>query len=131
MCTFWVLAKREPLHNGDFQKKQCVLSPEKIGIWHFAAVFFLQVSKKRTDLDRSFLYILMLGTYSKFARKNIIFQRSAFAFRSWPQVCRVKIMFSELLTNCFVSNTKKSMKCVVNWIPLRIRVRSRNTQPHL
>jgi len=23
------------------------------------------------------------------------------------------------------------MKYVVNWIPLRIRVRSRNTQPHL
>jgi len=23
------------------------------------------------------------------------------------------------------------MKCVVNWIPLRIRVRSKNTQPHL
>jgi len=23
------------------------------------------------------------------------------------------------------------MKCVVNWIPLRICVRSRNTQPHL
>jgi len=23
------------------------------------------------------------------------------------------------------------MKCVVNWIPLRIRVRWRNTQPHL
>jgi len=23
------------------------------------------------------------------------------------------------------------MKCVVNWIPLRIRVRSRNTQHHL
>ena len=23
------------------------------------------------------------------------------------------------------------MKCVVNWISLRIRVRSRNTQPHL
>jgi len=23
------------------------------------------------------------------------------------------------------------MKCVVHWIPLRIRVRSRNTQPHL
>jgi len=23
------------------------------------------------------------------------------------------------------------MKCVVLWIPLRIRVRSRNTQPHL
>jgi hypothetical protein len=23
------------------------------------------------------------------------------------------------------------MKCLVNWIPLRICVRSRNTQPHL
>jgi len=23
------------------------------------------------------------------------------------------------------------MKCIVKWIPLRIRVRSRNTQPHL
>jgi len=34
---------------------------------------------------------------------------------------------------CFVSTTvtKISMKCVVNWIPLRIRVRSRNAQPHL
>jgi len=31
----------------------------------------------------------------------------------------------------FVSTTKISMKCVVNWIPLRIRVRSTNTQPHL
>ena len=36
-----------------------------------------------------------------------------------------------LPTNRFVSTTKISMKCVVNWIPLRIRVRSRNTQPHL
>jgi len=31
----------------------------------------------------------------------------------------------------FVSITTNSMKCVVNWIPLRIRVRSRNTQRHL
>ena len=34
-------------------------------------------------------------------------------------------------TNRFVSATKKSMKYVVNWIPLRIHVLSRNTQPHL
>jgi len=33
-----------------------------------------------------------------------------------------------LPTNRFVSTTKISMKCVVNWIPLRIRVRPRNTQ---
>jgi len=49
----------------------------------------------------------------------------------WPQVCRVKITFTVLLTNSFVSTTKKSTKCVVNWIPPRMRVRSRNTQPCL
>ena len=50
----------------------------------------------------------------------------------WPQVCRIKITFTKLPTNrFFVSTTKKSMKCVVNWIPLRICARSRNTQPHL
>jgi len=48
----------------------------------------------------------------------------------WPQVCRIKIKFTVLPTDCFVSTIKKSMKCVENWIPLRIHVRSRNTQPH-
>jgi len=49
----------------------------------------------------------------------------------WPQVCRVKITFTLLPTNCFVSTTINLIKCLVNKIPLRIRVRSRNTQPHL
>jgi len=51
----------------------------------------------------------------------------------WPQVCRVnlKITFTVLMTNRFVSTTFFFMKCVVNWIPLRICVRSRNTQPNL
>jgi len=56
---------------------------------------------------------------------------SAALLERWPHVCRVKIMFTKLPTNLFVSTTKLSMKCAVNWIPLRIRVRSRNTQPHL
>ena len=56
---------------------------------------------------------------------------SAALLERWPQVCRVKITFTKLPTNRFVSITKISMKYVVNWIPLRIRVRSRNTQPHL
>jgi len=47
----------------------------------------------------------------------------------WPQVCRVKITFTELPTNRFVSTTQNSMKCVVNWIPLRVRGHSKNTQP--
>jgi len=33
--------------------------------------------------------------------------------------------------NSFVSTTMNSMKCLANWIPLTIRVRSRNTQPTL
>jgi len=65
-CTFRVLAKREPLHKGDFR-----ISPaEKIRIWHCTADFLLQVPKKCKDLDISLLYILILGTYSKFAHKN-------------------------------------------------------------
>ena len=52
-------------------------------------------------------------------------------FERWKQVCRVKITFPKLPMNRFVSTNKILMKCVVNWIPLRIRVRSRNTQPHL
>jgi len=97
------------------------------GSHHCAAVLFSQVPKKCTDLDLSLLYILTLGTFSKFTRKNNIpsAQRLLFAalFGRWPQVCRVKITFTVLPTNCFVCTTKKSMKYVVNWIPLRIRVR--------
>jgi len=47
----------------------------------------------------------------------------------WPQVCRVKIMFILLLTYRFVSTSTNSIKCLVNWIPLRIRMRSTNIQP--
>ena len=31
----------------------------------------------------------------------------------------------------FRFHKKNSIKCIVNWVPLRVRVRSRNTQPHL
>jgi len=56
---------------------------------------------------------------------------SADMLERWPQVCRVKIMFTLLRTNYFVSATMNSMICHVNWIPLRILVRSRNIQPYL
>jgi len=49
----------------------------------------------------------------------------------WPQICRVKITFGLLPPNWFVFTKKNSMKCFVKWIPLRICVRSRNTQPYL
>ena len=50
--------------------KRRVLHAGKIRIWHCTAVFFLQVPKKCTDQDLSLLYILLLGTCSKLARKH-------------------------------------------------------------
>jgi len=41
----------------------------KIGFCHYASVLQAQVPKLCTDLDFSLLYILILGTCSKFARK--------------------------------------------------------------
>jgi len=38
---------------------------------------------------------------------------SAALLERWPQVCRVKITFTKLPTNRFVSTTKISMKYVV------------------
>jgi len=46
-------------------------------------------------------------------------------------VRRVKIKFTVLPTHRFVFTTVNSMKYVENWIPLRILVDSRNTQPHI
>ena len=103
---------------------------ERFGIWHCAAVLLSQAPKKCTGLDLSLLYILVSGIYSKIARENHFLAPGV----CFPQPCssagRVKITFNELPTNRFVFTTNKSMKCVVNWIPLRIGVRLRNIQPH-
>jgi len=40
----------------------------------------------------------------------------------WSHVCRIKIMFTLLPTNCFISTKTNSIKCFVNWKVLRIRV---------
>jgi len=50
-------------------------------------------------------------------------------------LCRVKRPSKSCLTllptNRFVFTTTNSMKCFANWIPMRIRVRSRNPDPTL
>jgi len=108
----------------------------------------LEVPKLCADLDRTLLYILILQTYTKFVCKNkmlalgvCITQPCSSAGRKLTHCntlqhtathCNtLQITFTVLPTNRFVCTTKNSMKCVVNWIPLRIRVRSRITQPHL
>jgi len=37
-CNFWILARRNPLHKGDFRRKNVLRPQKKIGIWHCAAV---------------------------------------------------------------------------------------------
>jgi len=67
--------------------------------------------------------------------EKIISQRSAFAFRSPARALAAGLPRQDHVyktTNeSFRFHTKNINECVVNWIPLRIRVRSRNTQPHL
>jgi len=50
------------------EKKSC-FHAGKIGIWHCAAVSRTQVPKFGTDLHLTLIYILILGAYSRFARK--------------------------------------------------------------
>ena len=51
-----------------FQKKTC-FDAGKIGFCHCNLDLEAQEQKLCTDLDLSLLYIFILGTYSKFARK--------------------------------------------------------------
>jgi len=57
------------MHDGKIRKKMS-FDAGKIGFCHCTLVVQVQVKKKGTDVDLSLLYILILGTYSKFARKN-------------------------------------------------------------
>jgi len=61
----------------------CVKTLFSFGSRHCASVLPKQVPKLFTDLNLSFLYILILGTYSKFAREND-FQAVGVCF---PQPC--------------------------------------------
>jgi len=66
------------------------------GSRHCAAAFFVQIKKKHRDLDHvTLLYILILGTYSKFVLKKnmlalgvcfpLVFCLSAVMLERWPQ----------------------------------------------
>jgi len=68
LCTTSVLALEERMRDGKIWKKTC-FDAGKIGFCHCVSVLQAQVPKLCTDLDLSLLYILILGTYCKFARK--------------------------------------------------------------
>ena len=73
LCTTSVLTFEEPQRNGKiwFFLRQNTFFP-RILPWRCGSpnVLQTQVPKLCTDLDLGLLYILILGTYTKFARKN-------------------------------------------------------------
>ena len=77
------LAFGEPQRSGDFRKKKTCFDAGKIGICHCAAVLQAQIPKLCTDVNLSLLYILISGTYSKFARKINFLLLGVF----FPQFC--------------------------------------------
>ena len=78
LCMTSGLAKRIPLCSADFQR---ILRPNTFR--HCTAAFALQVPKSCIDLDQTHLHLLMLGTYSKFVRKNKLLAHGV----CMPQLC--------------------------------------------
>ena len=88
-----------------------------LGSCNRAAVLHTQVTKKCTDLDLSLLHILILGAHSKFARENnFLALVNCFPqmLERWPHLVCVKSTLTLPPTNCFVSSTTNSMKCLGN-----------------
>jgi len=128
MCSVWVLSKREPLRSDDFQKKTCFAHTKNRNLT-LRSGSLSQVPTKCTNLDFSLLYILISKTYGKFARKNKFLALGVHFLQTWTRAGRDHFYITT--DESFRFHNKNSMKCLVNWIPLRIFVRSRNTQPHL
>jgi len=109
LCTPSVLAKRMPLHIGEFRRilRRNTFS---IGSRPPAAALYLQVPKMYTDLDLICLCILILESYGKFVWKTNCWCSASAMLERWPHVCRVKITFGLLSKNRFVSTIPNSMK---------------------
>jgi len=70
LCTTSLLVLGEPQCNGKIREKKTCFGSGKIRFCHCATVLNSCVPKSCTDLDLGILYISILGTYSKFARKH-------------------------------------------------------------
>jgi len=116
------------------RKKESGSPAGKIRIWHCAAVLFSKVPKKWKDLDFSLLYILILGTCGKFARKNNFLALGV----CFPQTCWSagrRFAVSRSLLHYYwriVSFPQQQIGWNAFWtgFHLRIRVRLRSALPH-
>ena len=122
------------MRNGKIREKKTCFDAGKIRFCQCAAILQTQVPKLCTDLDVSLLYILILGTYGKFARENNFLALGVF----FPQPCSsAGCRFAasghvyKTADESFRFHNKNFDEVHRNWIPLRIRVRLKNTQPHL
>jgi len=93
-------------------QQKTYLTAKFVGSRHCASAFFLQVPEKRTDIDFTLLYILILGRYS----------------RSHARVLAAGLPHQDHVWITTVSTKTNSMNFFVNWISLEFRVRSRNTK---
>jgi len=133
LCTTSALAKKMLTIIVNFKLKN--FFGRKIGQnCQCAAAFSLPMLRLGTDLDPTLLYILILGTYRRFERGNDFLALGV----SFPQPCSsAGRMFADSRSRLhyyprIVSFPQKGIWwCLVNWIPLRIRDYSRNTQPYL
>jgi len=110
------------------------LAVEIVKSQHCAVAFFVQnpevVHRPRSDPP---LHFDSQNTSPNSHGKNVraCCLLSAGMLELWPHVCYDKCSFVLLLTSHFVYTKTNSMKCLVNRIPLRIRVHSTNSQPRL
>jgi len=133
-CSVRVLAKRVPLRDAKFRSSagETLLFLEVASVQRYT---LHKYPKKWINLNLSLVYILILGTCCKFVRK-IHFLAVGVCF---PQPCssaglrfvasRSRLQNKQWLgTVSFPQlSNKKRHEIVVNWIPLRICVRSTNT----
>ena len=104
------------------------------GLTHFPAPrshIFFRVPKLCTDLDGLHFGIKnKQQIHTEKSNASARYLPPAQNHERCPHVCRVKVTCTLLPTNSFIFTTTNSKKCLVNWIPLRIRIRLRNAQPN-
>jgi len=78
----------------------------------FASTQKVHRPRSQSPLNFDIRNIWQIHSENKFPSARRLF--SAALLERWPQIFRVKITFTALPTNGFVSTTKNWMKCVVN-----------------
>ena len=83
MCTLFGYLRKDNRFQWRHPKEMCFARRKRQNMALYSSSIYAS-TQKCTDLDLSLLFILKLGTYGKFARKNNV-QSSAFASRRHAQ----------------------------------------------